>query len=78
MHSVAAVPSQKVTRSLLTKYTRTGQEVMYLRHSDKHTWYWISSQTKDEVTAFVVWDSMNRTHPYSKFGFILAVGLICS
>ncbi|KAI1311973.1 hypothetical protein F5Y03DRAFT_381800 [Xylaria venustula] len=33
------------------------EESMYLRHNRQHKWYWLSNQTIDEVTSFVVWDS---------------------
>jgi hypothetical protein len=33
------------------------EESMYLKRNLAHSWYWMSSQTKDDVTAFTVWDS---------------------
>lgn len=34
-------------------------ESMYLRHRPGHKWYWLSNQTRDEMTLFVVFDSEN-------------------
>lgn len=31
---------------------------MYLKRNKSHRWYWISKQRPDEVTSFVVWDSL--------------------
>ncbi|KAK4156151.1 hypothetical protein C8A00DRAFT_30963 [Chaetomidium leptoderma] len=33
------------------------EESMYLKHNPSQKWYWLSNQTTDEVTTFVVWDS---------------------
>lgn len=39
--------------------TQWVEESMYLRRNPEHQWFWISNQTRDEVTAFVVWDSLD-------------------
>ncbi|KAI9671546.1 MAG: hypothetical protein M1817_003598 [Caeruleum heppii] len=33
------------------------EESMYLKRNENHRWFWLSRQTRDEVTAFTVWDS---------------------
>lgn len=30
---------------------------MFLKHRDKHSWYWLPDQREDELTIFTVWDS---------------------
>ena len=32
-------------------------ELMYLRHSDSHRWYWLSEQSWAEPAIFTTWDS---------------------
>ena len=32
-------------------------ESFYLKYNPAHKWYWLSQQTRDEITVFVVWDS---------------------
>jgi len=32
-------------------------ESMYLKHRPNHKWYWLSNQTREEMTLFVVFDS---------------------
>lgn len=32
-------------------------ELMYLRHSESHRWYWLSEQNWDEPAIFTTWDS---------------------
>ncbi|RWA07922.1 hypothetical protein EKO27_g7189 [Xylaria grammica] len=34
------------------------EDSMYLKHSPRHQWYWLSNQTKNEVTIFSLWDSL--------------------
>lgn len=33
------------------------EEAMYLKHRPGHKWYWKSLQTRDEISAFTIWDS---------------------
>ncbi|KAH6843148.1 hypothetical protein B0I37DRAFT_383847 [Chaetomium sp. MPI-CAGE-AT-0009] len=40
------------------------EESMYLKHNPAHKWYWLSNQTTDEITTFVIWDS-ERPHDKS-------------
>lgn len=35
------------------------EESMYLKHNPAHKWYWLSDQTPDDVSTFVIWDSEN-------------------
>lgn len=32
-------------------------EIYYLRHNPSHRWFWLSSQSPDEASLFVSWDS---------------------
>jgi hypothetical protein len=41
------------------------EESMYLKHKPAHKWYWLSNQTTDEITTFVIWDS---ERPHDKSG----------
>lgn len=38
-------------------HTRWIEESMYMKHRDSHQWYYLSNQTRDEVTAMLIWDS---------------------
>jgi hypothetical protein len=42
------------------------EESMYLRRNERHKWYWLSKQTWNEVTSFVVWDSEKSDSPSGK------------
>ena len=35
----------------------TVEESMYLKRREGHQWYWMSDQTRDDVTVMTVWDS---------------------
>ncbi len=41
------------------------EDSMYLKRSAQHRWYWLSNQTKDEVSVFSLWDSLT---PHDKRG----------
>ena len=41
------------------------EDSMYLQYSEEHKLYWLSNQTKDEVTVFSLWDS---ERPHDKSG----------
>ena len=43
----------------------TVEESMYLKRQKQHQWYWMSNQTRNDVTVMTVWDSNN---PSSKSG----------
>lgn len=41
------------------------EDSMYMKYSPEHKWSWLSNQTRNEVTAFVLWDS---ARPHDKRG----------
>lgn len=41
------------------------EESMYLKRQQRHQWYWMSDQTKDDVIVMTIWDSK---HPEKRSG----------
>lgn len=33
------------------------EESMYLKRQERHKWYWMSDQSKDDVIVMTIWDS---------------------
>ena len=42
------------------------EESMYLKRRDRHAWYWMKEQTKDDVLVLSVWDSAEPDSTCSK------------
>lgn len=42
------------------------EESMYLKRRERHRWYWMQEQTRDEVLVLAVWDSSKPDSPSGK------------
>jgi hypothetical protein len=43
------------------------EESMYLKRQERHKWYWMSDQTKDDTIVMTIWDSKHPEQKSSKF-----------
>lgn len=49
------------------------EDSMYMKHNPKHMWYWLSNQTKNEVTVFTLWDSSRAHDKRGKYDFPMTI-----